>query len=94
MAPRKWGHGNVGWVKPTRKELLTTRGLLTSDTTQNICTGSVRRLYAIWLRQTAVLQGIYRWRLRFAPYTPLMADVLTFTDRGIYCPAGDFYIDP
>ena len=24
----------------------------------------------------------------------LMADVLTFTDRGIYCPAGDFYIDP
>ena len=21
-------------------------------------------------------------------------DVLTFTDRGIYCPAGDFYIDP
>ncbi|MBS1303018.1 ligase-associated DNA damage response exonuclease [Loktanella sp. SALINAS62] len=23
-----------------------------------------------------------------------MADVLTFTDRGIYCPAGDFYIDP
>lgn len=24
----------------------------------------------------------------------LMTDVLTFTDRGIYCPAGDFYIDP
>lgn len=23
-----------------------------------------------------------------------MEDVLTFTDRGIYCPAGDFYIDP
>jgi len=23
-----------------------------------------------------------------------MADVLTFTERGIYCPAGDFYIDP
>ncbi|MDX8347731.1 ligase-associated DNA damage response exonuclease [Cognatiyoonia sp. IB215446] len=23
-----------------------------------------------------------------------MVDVLTFTDRGIYCPAGDFYIDP
>jgi putative mRNA 3-end processing factor len=23
-----------------------------------------------------------------------MADVLTFSDRGIYCPAGDFYIDP
>ncbi|MFQ1700063.1 ligase-associated DNA damage response exonuclease [Loktanella agnita] len=23
-----------------------------------------------------------------------MAEVLTFTDRGIYCPAGDFYIDP
>ncbi|MFZ3580809.1 ligase-associated DNA damage response exonuclease [Loktanella sp. DJP18] len=23
-----------------------------------------------------------------------MADVLTFTDRGIYCPAGDFHIDP
>jgi len=23
-----------------------------------------------------------------------MADVLTFTDRGIYCPAGDFFIDP
>lgn len=23
-----------------------------------------------------------------------MADVLTFTDQGIYCPAGDFYIDP
>lgn len=23
-----------------------------------------------------------------------MAQVLTFTDRGIYCPAGDFYIDP
>jgi len=23
-----------------------------------------------------------------------MADVLTFTDKGIYCPAGDFYIDP
>ena len=23
-----------------------------------------------------------------------MAAVLTFTDRGIYCPAGDFYIDP
>lgn len=23
-----------------------------------------------------------------------MTDVLTFTDRGIYCPAGDFYIDP
>lgn len=23
-----------------------------------------------------------------------MGDVLTFTDRGIYCPAGDFYIDP
>ena len=23
-----------------------------------------------------------------------MAGVLTFTDRGIYCPAGDFYIDP
>jgi putative mRNA 3-end processing factor len=23
-----------------------------------------------------------------------MADVLTFTARGIYCPAGDFYIDP
>lgn len=23
-----------------------------------------------------------------------MADVLTFTDRGIYCAAGDFYIDP
>ena len=20
--------------------------------------------------------------------------VLTFTDRGIYCPAGDFYVDP
>lgn len=27
-------------------------------------------------------------------YSPVMADVLTFTDRGIYCPAGDFYIDP
>ena len=23
-----------------------------------------------------------------------MTDVLTFTDRGIYCPSGDFYIDP
>ncbi len=23
-----------------------------------------------------------------------MSDVLTFTERGIYCPAGDFYIDP
>ncbi|WP_439155455.1 ligase-associated DNA damage response exonuclease [Yoonia sp.] len=23
-----------------------------------------------------------------------MKDILTFTDRGIYCPAGDFYIDP
>ena len=23
-----------------------------------------------------------------------MADVLTFTESGIYCPAGDFYIDP
>ncbi|MEL6701471.1 MAG: DNA ligase-associated DEXH box helicase, partial [Pseudomonadota bacterium] len=23
-----------------------------------------------------------------------MGDVLTFTDRGIYCAAGDFYIDP
>ena len=23
-----------------------------------------------------------------------MADVLTFTERGIYCPAGDFFIDP
>ena len=23
-----------------------------------------------------------------------MADVLSFTDQGIYCPAGDFYIDP
>ncbi|MBN8187784.1 ligase-associated DNA damage response exonuclease [Salipiger thiooxidans] len=23
-----------------------------------------------------------------------MGDVLTFTDRGIYCPAGDFHIDP
>ena len=23
-----------------------------------------------------------------------MTDVLTFTDRGIYCPAGNFYIDP
>ena len=23
-----------------------------------------------------------------------MTDVLTFTDRGIFCPAGDFYIDP
>jgi putative mRNA 3-end processing factor len=23
-----------------------------------------------------------------------MADVLQFTDRGIFCPAGDFYIDP
>ena len=23
-----------------------------------------------------------------------MGDVLTFTDQGIYCPAGDFYIDP
>ncbi|WP_188789136.1 ligase-associated DNA damage response exonuclease [Salipiger pallidus] len=23
-----------------------------------------------------------------------MSDVLTFTDRGIYCPAGDFHIDP
>ncbi len=23
-----------------------------------------------------------------------MASVLTFTDRGIYCPAGDFFIDP
>lgn len=23
-----------------------------------------------------------------------MADVLTFTDHGIYCPAGDFHIDP
>lgn len=23
-----------------------------------------------------------------------MTDILTFTDRGIYCPAGDFYIDP
>lgn len=23
-----------------------------------------------------------------------MSDILTFTDRGIYCPAGDFYIDP
>ena len=23
-----------------------------------------------------------------------MSDVLQFTDRGIYCPAGDFYIDP
>ena len=23
-----------------------------------------------------------------------MADVLTFTDHGIYCPAGDFFIDP
>ena len=22
------------------------------------------------------------------------ADLLTFTDRGIYCPGGDFYIDP
>jgi putative mRNA 3-end processing factor len=28
------------------------------------------------------------------PYSKGMADVLTFTDRGIYCPAGDFYIDP
>ena len=24
----------------------------------------------------------------------MAADVLTFTDRGIYCPAGDFFIDP
>ena len=24
----------------------------------------------------------------------MTADVLTFTDRGIYCPAGDFYVDP
>lgn len=23
-----------------------------------------------------------------------MGDVLTFTDQGIYCPAGDFYVDP
>ena len=23
-----------------------------------------------------------------------MSDVLTFTDRGIYCPASDFYVDP
>jgi putative mRNA 3-end processing factor len=23
-----------------------------------------------------------------------MSDVLTFTDRGIYCPAGDFHVDP
>lgn len=23
-----------------------------------------------------------------------MSDILTFTDRGIFCPAGDFYIDP
>ncbi|PHP69200.1 DNA ligase-associated DEXH box helicase [Zhengella mangrovi] len=23
-----------------------------------------------------------------------MRDILTFTDRGIYCPAGDFYVDP
>ncbi|MEP6193152.1 MAG: DNA ligase-associated DEXH box helicase, partial [Nitratireductor sp.] len=23
-----------------------------------------------------------------------MADLLTFTDRGIYCEAGDFFIDP
>ena len=28
------------------------------------------------------------------PYNRCMADVLTFTDRGIYCPAGNFYIDP
>jgi putative mRNA 3-end processing factor len=29
-------------------------------------------------------------------YTPPMANapLLTFTDRGIFCPAGDFYIDP
>jgi putative mRNA 3-end processing factor len=27
-------------------------------------------------------------------YLAFMTDVLTFTDRGIYCPAGDFYIDP
>jgi putative mRNA 3-end processing factor len=24
----------------------------------------------------------------------MRAPVLTFTDRGIYCPAGDFFIDP
>ena len=30
-----------------------------------------------------------------ATYHPCMAEpVLRFTDRGIYCPAGDFYIDP
>ena len=23
-----------------------------------------------------------------------MADLLTFTDKGMYCPQGDFYIDP
>ena len=23
-----------------------------------------------------------------------VSDLLTFTDRGIYCAAGDFYIDP
>jgi putative mRNA 3-end processing factor len=26
--------------------------------------------------------------------SPVMADLLTFTDHGIYCPAGDFHIDP
>ena len=34
------------------------------------------------------------WRKWDAVYVSPMADVLTFTDRGIYCEAGDFYIDP
>ena len=40
----------------------------------------------------ATLGGI--GALRHRSIVRAMADVLTFTDRGIYCPAGDFYIDP
>lgn len=29
-----------------------------------------------------------------APYIHRVSNLLTFTDRGIYCAAGDFYIDP
>jgi putative mRNA 3-end processing factor len=29
-----------------------------------------------------------------AAYIDRVTNLLTFTDRGIYCPAGDFYIDP
>jgi putative mRNA 3-end processing factor len=44
----------------------------------------------ISVQRPRLAAGAHRAKLRQMAHDPL----LTFTDRGIFCPAGDFYIDP